>query len=153
MVATSPHSYSFSRPQEGFAEKWTENSAMARLSRVVSSHKSPNSHPLSSAPRDFLPIYCFIYLPGIHSQDGMYETLFRLADLPGFPDIREEAVQVLQRLPTCPTTPEQLKRSLALDIGISEFFFDQGQIMQPAKLLYSLQVSCFSHSFALASSD
>jgi hypothetical protein len=25
--------------------------------------------------------------------------------------------------------------------------------MQPAKLLYSLQVSCFSHSFALASSD
>lgn len=82
----------------------------------------------------------------------MYETLFCLADLPGCPDIREQAVKVLQLLPTCPTIPERLRQSMAHDIGMSKIIMEHAQAMhQPARLLYSLQVSPVLQSYIFTS--
>ncbi len=77
----------------------------------------------------------------------MHDALLFLADLPGCPDIREEAFKVLQLLPTCPSIPEDLCQALQQGpdgafTSLMSLLVHPGQAFRPSRLLYSLQV-CF----------
>ena len=91
-------------------------------------------------------------LPLWHAQDGMYDVLFSLSDLPGCPEIREQAVQVLQLLPTCPSIPERLRSALLQDSSVQRLILDPDQPVKPARLLYFLQAS-LPGSWLLLQSD
>lgn len=78
-------------------------------------------------------------------QEGIYHVLFFLAGLPKLPELRQEAVQMLQLLPTCSWIPEQLQEALSSHDAANKLKSvlleqqQQGALHLP-KLLYTLQV-------------
>ena len=92
-------------------------------------------------------------LPSI-TQADIHTMLLFLADLPEGPDVREAAFKLLQLLPTAPSVPDSLRQALqqgaplsALQQGegaaysaLKALMLDPAHTLQPARLLYSLQV-------------
>ncbi len=81
-------------------------------------------------------------------QPDAYDILFTLADMPVAAEVRQEAVHVLQLLPTAPSIPADLRQALQA-ADADAFRHLRALIMgegpgsweaQPARLLYTLQV-------------
>ncbi len=148
MVAVSPVPISFHQGSLRSGECQRSKSAMSILSNVVSGNSQRTRNPFFFSSHSLIIVF---------SQDNLYENLFILADLHSTAsttsDVQLEAFKLLQLLPTHLSIPAGIREALvndgtavlsdvkALLLGHSD------QVLQPAKLLYNLQVRRASFFF------